>query len=122
MLLFKKNKKKKVETLLRELIAKNRLTQYMGPASAYAAVLYAIQKDIQSLLKMNPEIFTFSNTKEGFVEIRDFQTTGVIAFAKGQPFSKVKAGRQSIGKHRVQVQLEYLQNSIKAINDIVDKL
>lgn len=104
------------------LIAKNRLTQYMGPASAYAAVLMAIQNDIQGLLATNPEIFSFDKVKNGFVDIRDFQTTGVIAFAKGLPFSKVRVGKQSINDRRVQVQRDYLANSIGAIDTLISKL
>jgi cellulose biosynthesis protein BcsQ len=104
------------------LIAKNRITQYMGSASAYAAVLAAIQKDIKELLRSNPEIFSFADTAAGFVDIRDFQTTGVVAFAKGLPFSRVQSGKQSINKHRVQVKQLYLDNSIKAIEGLVAKL
>lgn len=104
------------------LIAKNRITQYMGSASAYAAVLNAIQNDIQSLLKTNPEIFTFKNIANGFVDIRDFQTTGVVAFAKGLPFSKLQAGKQTINGHRVQVKQDYLTNSIKSLETLVAHL
>ena len=104
------------------IIAKNRLTQYMGPASAYSAVLHSIKLDIESLLKTNPEIFSFTDADEGFTEIRDFQTTGVIAFAKGLPFSKVVVGKQSIGRHRVQVKEEYLNNSKESIEKLVVKL
>lgn len=104
------------------LIAKNRITQYMGSASAYAAVLDAIHKDIESLLKTNPEIFSFKTIKTGFVDIRDFQTTGVVAFAKGLPFSKLRAGKQSINGHRVQVKQDYLTNSISSIEQIVTQL
>jgi cellulose biosynthesis protein BcsQ len=104
------------------LIAKNRITQYMGSASAYAAVLAAIQHEIQSLLKTHPDIFSFDSTQTGFVEIRDFQTTGVVAFAKGLPFSKLQAGKQTINGHRVQVKQEYLTNSINSIEDLVTHL
>lgn len=104
------------------LVAKNRITQYMGAASAYAAVLKAIQNDIQSLLKTNPEIFTFKTVGKGFVEIRDFQTTGVVAFAKGLPFSKLQAGKQSLNGHRVQVKEEYRQNSIDSVESLVSHL
>lgn len=104
------------------LIAKNRITQYMGSASAYAAVLAAIQDDIEKLQKTNPEIFSFKNSKQGFVEIRDFQTTGVVAFAKGLPFSKLPTGKQTINGHRVQVKQEYLDFSIKAIESLVNFL
>jgi cellulose biosynthesis protein BcsQ len=104
------------------MIVKNRLTQYMGPASAYFAVLQAIDSDLQKLLKSNPSYFTFKKTADATVEVRDFQTTGVVAFARGCPFSKLEAGKQNIGGHRVQVKEEYRKNAMKAINDLVDKL
>ena len=104
------------------LIAKNRITQYMGSASAYAAVLAAIETDIRGLLKSNPEIFSFSKLQDGFVEVRDFQTTGVVAFAKGLPFSNLAAGKQSINGHRVQVKQDYLANSREEIRKLVDCL
>ena len=104
------------------LIAKNRITQYMGSASAYAAVLNAIQTDIQGLLKTHPELFTFNNTNAGFVDIRDFQTTGVVAFARGLPFSRVRSGKQAINGHRVQVKQDYLDNCIEALDALVKPL
>jgi cellulose biosynthesis protein BcsQ len=104
------------------IIAKNRLTQYMGTASAYYAVLDAIEQDVAKLIKSNPEIFDFPKADEGFIEIRDFQTTGVIAFAKGQPFSKVKVGKQTINGHRVQVKQDYLIDALGAMNKLVDHL
>ena len=104
------------------LVAKNRITQYMGAASAYAAVLEAIQNDIQNLLKTNPEIFTFKTIGKGFVEVRDFQTTGVVAFAKGLPFSKLQTGKQSLNGHRVQVKEDYRQNSIDSVESLVAHL
>jgi hypothetical protein len=103
------------------VIAKNRITQYMGPASAYHAVLDAIESDIVGLLKTNPNLFTFQNIKDGVVEIRDFQTTGVVAFAKGLPFSRLRAGKQSIGRHRVQVKQDYLNNAIASVKSLADK-
>ncbi len=104
------------------LIAKNRITQYMGPASAYVAVLAAIENDIRSLLKTNPDIFSFSDIDDGFVEVRDFQTTGVVAFAKGLPFSSLQSGKQSINGHRVAVKQQYLDNSKDEIRKLVEHL
>ena len=104
------------------LIVKNRLTQYMGAASAYAAVLHAIERDVDKLLKSNPEIFGFKKLESGFVEVRDFQTTGVVAFAKGLPFSKLPVGKQSISGHRVQVKEDYLLNAQKAMDGLVASL
>lgn len=104
------------------LIVKNRLTQYMGAASAYEAVLKAIERDVGKLLTSNPEIFNFSTIEDGFVEIRDFGTTGVVAFAKGLPFSKVPVGKQTVNGHRVQVKKDYLVNAQTAMNDVVGHL
>lgn len=104
------------------LIVKNRITQYMGAASAYAAVLHEIEMDVEKLIKSNPEIFSFDKIAKGFVEIRDFQTTGVVAFAKGLPFSHVQTGKQTINGHRVQVKDEYLANAKKAIKALAMKL
>jgi cellulose biosynthesis protein BcsQ len=104
------------------LIVKNRLTQYMGAASAYAAVLSAIERDVEGLLKSNPDIFAFKKGDQGFVEVRDFQTTGVVAFAKGLPFSKLPIGKQRINGHRVQVKEDYLINARKAMDELVARL
>lgn len=104
------------------LIAKNRITQYMGAASAYAAVLNAIQKDITALLTTHKDIFSFTKPADGFVEIRDFQTTGVVAFAKGLPFTKLQPGKQSINGHRVGVKADYLANSVASIKELIAHL
>jgi cellulose biosynthesis protein BcsQ len=104
------------------LIAKNRLTQYMGPASAYAAVLTSIEADIRRLMNSHAGYFTFNNTADGTVEIRDFQTTGVVAFAKGCPISRLISGKQNIGGHRVQVKEQYRINCLEAIDELVAKL
>lgn len=104
------------------LIVKNRLTQYMGAASAYAAVLSAIEHDVANLIQQYPDIFTFSDAAYGFAEVRDFQTTGVVAFAKGLPFSKVVVGKQAVNGHRVQVKSEYLDNARAAIETLADRI
>ncbi|EAS7392394.1 ParA family protein, partial [Salmonella enterica subsp. enterica serovar Oranienburg] len=104
------------------MIAKNRLTQYMGPASAYAAVLKSIDNDIQQLLLSNPEIFDFENVEEGVVNIKDFQTTGVVAFAKGCPFSILPTGSVRVMNRRVKVNAPYKQSCLEAIDKMVVKL
>jgi cellulose biosynthesis protein BcsQ len=107
------------------LIVKNRITQYITAASAYAAVLAAIEQDVDKLLSSNPDIFSFQTSDAGFTEVRDFQTTGVIAFAKGLPFSQVKPGKQALTTHatyRVQVKDDYLQNARKAMKSLVARL
>jgi cellulose biosynthesis protein BcsQ len=103
------------------LILKNRLTQYMGKASAYEAVLAGIDSDLMDLLKSNKSYFTFDQVENGLVDIRDFGTTGVVAFARGTPFSVMETGKLTIGNHRVQVKPEYRDLALKAIDEIVGK-
>jgi hypothetical protein len=104
------------------LIAKNRLTQYMGPSSAYSAVLSSIDTDVKKLLQTNPEIFTFKKTSDGIVNIRDFQTTGVVAFARGCPFYALQSGRLDVLGQRIQVNEPYRQDCIGAMETLVRKL
>jgi cellulose biosynthesis protein BcsQ len=104
------------------LIAKNRITQYMGSASAYSAVLRSIDNDVAGLMRSNPDIFTFSKGTEGVVDIRDFQTTGVVAFARGCPFYSLRSGRLYVGGKRVQVKEDYRLNCVSAMNKLVARL
>lgn len=104
------------------LILKNRLTQYMGSASAYAAVLAGIDSDLRELIKFYSGYFTFSLPESGIVDVRDFGTTGVVAFARGCPFSVMPTGKLTIGGHRVQVKTEYRDQALEAIDEIVTKI
>ena len=104
------------------LILKNRLTQYMGPASAYNAVLSGIDTDLKALIKAYPEHFTFTTIDKGVADVRDFQTTGVVAFARGCPFSSMPTGKLTISGHRVQVKPEYRDQTQAAIDEIITKL
>lgn len=104
------------------LVIKNRLTQYMGPASAYEAVLISIDEQIAILLKANPQIFTFRKPDDGIVNMRDFGTAGVVAFAKGQAFQELEQGRHNISGRRVQVKDSYRKLAVKAVDELVRKL
>lgn len=104
------------------LILKNRLTQYMGTASAFHAVLAGIDVDIAQLLKSYPQHFTFTSVAEGTEDVRDFGTTGVVAFARGCPFSTMPTGKLTLSSRRVQVKPEYRTQAIDAIDAIVSKI
>lgn len=104
------------------MVLKNRLTQYVVAASAYATVLKEIDKDLISLLETYPDIFVFSSLGDGIVNVRDFQTTGVVSLARGCPFQNIKAGRLDLMGKRVAVKEEYRQNCIKNIEEIVGKM
>jgi cellulose biosynthesis protein BcsQ len=104
------------------VIAKNRITQYMGPASAYAAVLRSIDGDIKRLMDSRPEIFSFKKPEKGVVEIRDFQTTGVVAFARGCPFYSLETGKLHVDGRRVQVNESMRALCEEAIDTLVQML
>lgn len=103
-------------------IVKNRLTQYMGPASAYSAVLHTIDRQVETLLRDNPEIFHFDDANNAFSLMRDFGTTGVVAFARGMSFEDLTAGRHNISGRRVQVKEDYRRNAILALNGLVARI
>ena len=100
-------------------IIKNRITQYMGPASGYSAVLNSIDADMLEVIKERPDTVTFSKISEAIVEVKDFQTTGVVAFARGTPFFALQTGKLSVGDRRVQVNKSQLTQCIDAVNNII---
>jgi len=104
------------------LVVKNRLTQYMGPASAYSSVLTSIDNDLSAVLATHPQYFTFASLVDGLADVRDFQTTGVVAFAEATPFSKLATGNHNINGVITQIQRENLTNCISAINGIITRL
>ena len=104
------------------MVLKNRLTQYVVAASAYATVLKEIDKDLVSLLETYPNIFAFSSLDKGIIDVRDFQTTGVVSSARGCPFQCLKAGRLDLMGKRVAVKEEYRQNCIENVQKIVTRM
>lgn len=104
------------------LILKNRLTQYMGTASAFHAVLVGIDSDISQLLKSYPQHFNFTSVADGTADVRDFGTTGVVAFARGCPFSTMPTGKLTLSGRRVQVKPEYRNQALEAIDTVVSKI
>ena len=104
------------------LVAKNRLTQYVRTAKGYAAVLDGIESDLKAVHKSNPEYFTFENVSDGMTEIRDFQTAGVVAFARGTPFSTMNSGSLSVATQRIQVNRDQLQENQNIVNNLANRL
>ena len=104
------------------MVAKNRLTQYINTAKSYSAVLSGIEGDLAAILKDSPTHFTFTKVKEGLIEIRDFQTSGVVAFARGTPFATMNPGTLSVAGQRVKVNAEQLAENRKAIEQLAKQL
>ncbi len=104
------------------LIVKNRLTQYMGPSTAYQNVLASIDDDIRGVMSQHPFMFTFTNLSQGISEVRDFHTTGAVAFALGKPFSRMSSGMHVIRDGETQIRADYLKNCQEAVDSLVARL
>jgi len=104
------------------LIAKNRITQYMGSASAYGTVLRSIDDVVSDMMRQMPEKFSFNVIGDGMVEVRDFQTTGVVAFAKGVPLFKLEPGYAKIMGKKIWIRDDYLANCLEHVDTLTNKL
>lgn len=100
-------------------IIRNRLTQYMGPASAYSAVLSSITNLSQNLQIQYPQYFA-QNFQ--IIDVRDFNTVGQIAFAESKVFSQINAGFHYIGRRKIQANPHYISDCITAMQPIIDNL
>ncbi|MBV6657276.1 MAG: AAA family ATPase [Devosiaceae bacterium] len=109
-------------TALTHLIVKNRLTQYVVAASGYASVLSSIDKDVSKLMSSNPEVFSGGSVPDCFVEVKDFQTCGVVAAARGMPFYQMSAKSYDIQGRRTQVKADQIENGISHIMRIVERI
>lgn len=103
------------------MIVKNRITQYMGAASAYRAVLSVIDAEINTIKTQFPYYF---NNQNMIKEIRDFQSTGTVAFAEAKSFKTLLQDRRIriINGEEVQMDRQNIQNCIDAVQQIIDDL
>lgn len=104
------------------LVVKNRLTQYINTAKSYSAVLSGISSDVEGILKDDPSNFTFGSVNEGTFEVKDFQTAGVVAFARGAPFVNMQSGTLSVAGQRVKVNRDQLEENKRVVNALAEAL
>lgn len=104
------------------MIVKNRLTQYIKVAKGYAAVLDGISSDVKAILSSYPDFFTFDNVEDGMKEVKDFQTSGVVAFARGTPFVSMPSGTLSIASQRVKVNKDQLDENRRIVDTLAKSL
>lgn len=104
------------------LIVKNRLTQYIKVAKGYAAVLDGISSDVKSILADYPDFFTFSIVGDGIQEVKDFQTSGVVAFARGTPFVSMSSGTLSVASQRVKVNKDQIDENRGIVDALAKRL
>ena len=93
----------------------------MGAASAYRIILDDIQAEVDNIRVGNAQLFTQNYSTQ---EIRDFQTTGVVAAAEAKSFQTLIGDTRvrNIRGGNVQLNAENINNCIDAINQIVSNL
>lgn len=105
-----------------KMIARNRITQYMGEASAFNAVLEGIDNDLNSAITNYPDYFDFNDLQTGTVSVKDFGSTGVVSFARGCPFINMSSGSLSVNGKRIYVKRDYLNEVQDHVQNLVNKL
>ena len=104
-----------------KVIALNRSTQYDSSASkGFIAMFEEIKKRGRNL-KENTTALT-TDTDDIFIDVPDIHTVSIVASYKGQPLSKLSAGKHTIHDKVIQVNSERLATYREAIDVIVSKL
>jgi len=112
-------------------IVGNRLTQYDGSASAFAALSDATADTLFKQYQAAPHFFTTrpktaSNLK-GFrelysVALRDFNTAGVVAAHLGCPLSQLKGGYYNVHGHNIQINSARVAECQLAVDSLINML
>ncbi len=113
------------------LLLGNRFTQKKGTAHAFKALSNeAVQKMYEEYNK-NPDRFITSESyindrdsfeKEFSIELRDFNSAGVVAANKGIPLSKMNKNQYTVYNEEIQVAKEQRRLCKEAIETLVSKL
>lgn len=98
------------------MVIKNRLTQYVGTARAYNAILQSINQLVALLQRQYVEVLT-PNFQT--IDVRDFQSTGVVAYAHAKSFTQLSAGQNSIDGELVQLAQNNIDNCIDTMTPII---
>ncbi len=113
------------------LLIGNRLTQFEGPATAFAALSDATAEALYEIYKGNSNYFVESkkeiNNREEFrnyysVPLRDFNTAGVVCAHLGRLLSSMKQGYYKVYGADVKVNSSKILECLKAIDNIISRL
>lgn len=113
------------------LLIGNRLTQFEGPATAFAALSDATAGSLYDIYINNSNYFVSAtvpiNNKEEFreyysVPLRDFNTAGVVCAHLGRLLSSMKQGYYKVYGVDVKVNSDKIVECLKAIDNIIERL
>lgn len=117
-----------------KLLVGNRFTQFQGAARAYAGVADFIQRHAWEVYQQNQEelnLFSNSdftpNTLSEFesqycIDLRDFNSAGVVASNQGTPLSSLTSGRYEVYGNTTQVNPDQIEACKQALYSVVSRL
>jgi hypothetical protein len=112
-------------------IIANRLTQNLGPATAFGALSDASSATLFAAYQNHPTYFTSRprapRTVRGFSKafthpLRDFNTAGIVATHLGVPLSALKGGHYQVHQSTVQINAARVQECLTAVDGAVSAL
>lgn len=113
------------------LIIGNRMTQYAGAAQAYTAMAEATTHALFQTYQQFPHYFTAksvaaANTEDFkqqyYVQLRDFNTSGVVTMHEGKLLSKMTSGQYSVHGRNVTIDQRRLNECLEAVDEVLNKI
>jgi cellulose biosynthesis protein BcsQ len=113
------------------LIIGNRLTQYVGAATAFKSLSDATANTLYTLFRTNPAYFTSRKTppknlrefKEKYsIPLRDFNTAGVVSAHGGQRLSQMSQGYYNVHGVQVKVNASAVLDCLAAIDEVLEMI
>lgn len=125
----RKADEEQLERPLCHLFIGNQFKQYAGTAAAFRAMSAAVVAELHELFKKAPNRYTSNGVhtaKEFFdrfiVELRDFNTTGVVAAHKGKLISDLQEGENTIHGEPIVLDAGRIQSARDAIDEVLAAL
>lgn len=112
-------------------IIPNRLTQNLGPATAFGALSDASAATLFTAYQAHPGYFTdrrrppltIKGFKSSFTHpLRDFNTAGIVACHLGVPLSRLEGGHHMVHTSEVQINRERVKECLDAVDSVVKVL
>jgi len=113
------------------LVIGNRLTQYVGAATAFNALSDATAQTLYRIYQANPNYFTIARTpinsihdfrSEYSIALRDFNTSGVVTSHLGQRLNQMTGGYYQVFGQNVQINRARVDECLNAIDAIIARL
>lgn len=113
------------------LFVGNRFTQYVGSATAFSALSRAVSSELWQIYGATPQHFTPRSIvladqsafeREYTLDVRDFNTAGVVAAHQGMLLADLKAGSYDVHGQSVQVKSDRVAECRESIDSVVVRI